>query len=167
MYKPGLRKHCDRRSDNRPVTGKQQHIRRQCAHKRIDIRLRKRMLDVLYSINVTVSNISHFQCSLKLLLLTRGDALSACPWLSYSAPLALALRACPWLSYSAPLPLALRACPWLSYSAPLALALRACPWLSYSAPLALTIRLTPQRKSAAAPTNTPTSIIDNGAFRSA
>ena len=34
-------------------------------------------------------------------------------------------RWCPWLSYSAPLAL----CPWLSYSAPLAL----CPWLSFRA----------------------------------
>src|ERR1043165_2562126 len=42
-------------------------------------------------------------------------AFGACPWLSYSAPLALA----PWPSYSAPLALA----PWFSYSAPSALAL--------------------------------------------
>jgi hypothetical protein len=54
-------------------------------------------------------------------------AFGACPWPSYSAPLALA----PWLSYSAPLALA----PWPSYSAPLALA----PWFSYSAPSALAL----------------------------
>src|SRR6185503_20062078 len=48
------------------------------------------------------------------LLLTRGDALRACPWLSYPAPLALRIiclrlwrRASrlPWLSYPAPLAL--------------------------------------------------------------
>ena len=48
----------------------------------------------------------------------------ACPWLSYSAPLALdCVRRLPWLSYSAPLALhCVRRLPWLSYSAPLALA---------------------------------------------
>src|ERR1041385_4483806 len=34
---------------------------------------------------------------------TRLTLFGACPWLSYSAP--LALGACPWLSYSAPLAL--------------------------------------------------------------
>jgi len=41
--------------------------------------------------------ISAFQASIRVVLVTRGDALRACPWLSYLAPLAL--------SYLAPLAL--------------------------------------------------------------
>jgi hypothetical protein len=41
----------------------------------------------------TVAYISAFQAlTLSFVCLTRGDALRACPWLSYYAPLALALR---------------------------------------------------------------------------
>src|ERR1043166_3944197 len=112
-----------------------------------------------YHLNYSALSELHGHCA-SLPGATRLTLFGACPWLSYSAP--LALGACPWLSYSAPL--ALGACPWLSYfrafgagrlplafifprlwrwalapgfhiSAPLALA--ACPWLSYSAPLAL------------------------------
>src|SRR6201988_3754033 len=66
-----------------------------------------------------------FRASRFTLVLSRDDALRACPWLSYFAPLALG----PWLFYFAPLALG----PWLFYLAPLALG----PWLFYFAPLAL------------------------------
>src|ERR1051325_11394066 len=72
-----------------------------------------------------------FSAPFKIFFVTRGDALRAGPWLSYSAPSALAAgfhipRLRRWLSYSAPSTLAPgfhipRLRRWLSYSAPSAL----------------------------------------------
>jgi len=89
----------------------------------------------------------------------RSAALHACPWLSYSAPLALSPGyhiARLWRSVLAVIFRAFGAQPWLSHRAPLALspgyhiarlwrsvlaitsrAFGAQSWLSYSAPLAL------------------------------
>ena len=41
-----------------------------------------------------------FSAPFKLILLTRGDALRACPWLSYFAPLALRPTGFPLLGQS-------------------------------------------------------------------
>ena len=51
-----------------------------------------------------MSSISAFQASaLSLRTLTRGDALRACPWLLYSAPLALSLPLAPGNCWRNPL----------------------------------------------------------------
>src|ERR1043166_5977968 len=63
-----------------------------------------------YHVNYSALSELHGHCA-SLPGATRLTLFGACPWLLYSAP--LALGAYPWLSYSAPL--ALGACPWLSY----------------------------------------------------
>jgi len=90
-----------------------------------------------------------FRPRCRVLLLTRGDALRACPWLTYLAPLArsegvaLALiscavgakrRRCPWLTYLAPLARSEGVAPGLHISRRWREA-KALPWLSYSARL--------------------------------